>query len=385
MGLFEVESFLDAQKCGWVLRSKKDPPDNWKILLNSQMLHHDIVFNKEITVGDETLVGIISAFKRFYKKILGTSNNFKRAPLVANKFFTTAPWSNIFITPDDIRENVDPGGADWFNSVTISKLTENGNLIARRELERKLNVRITVPFFAKIRGVYNTAFTKFKMEETYLGLNVTQSFRTWRRGSRRFRNVLTSIKTLYVPHNLVKFALNTDTVINISCSKFIGQLWSMRMLSNAMRTVLFKMYNNILPYNTLLRPFVRGKSRNCTICDVTGDQDINDETVLHLFYNCNHVHALITQFYNTITGGEVTVVSRHEMFCCFSRLSEEKNFLLCIASKIFIFYIWECKLRETVPVLNHLLKFFSSEVRTFNNISKIFRHRLRQSGYRWHF
>jgi hypothetical protein len=133
-----------------------------------------------------------------------------------------------------------------------------------------------------------------------------------------------------------------------------------------MRTVLFKMYNNILPYNTLLSHFVRGKSRNCTICDVTGDQDINDETVLHLFYNCNHVHALITQFYNTITDGEVTVVSRHELFCCFSRFSDEKNFLLCIASKIFIFYIWECKLRETVPVLNHLLKFFSSKICTFN-------------------
>jgi hypothetical protein len=172
-------------------------------------------------------VGIISAFKRFYKKFLGTSNNFKRAPLVANEFFTTEPRNNILITPGDIRDNVDPGGADWFNNVTISKLTENGNLITRRELERKLNARITVPFFTKIRGVYNTAFTKFKMDETYLGLNVTQSFRTWRRGSRQFRNVLTSTKTSYVPHSLVKFASNTDTVIDTTCSKFIGQLWSM--------------------------------------------------------------------------------------------------------------------------------------------------------------
>jgi hypothetical protein len=82
----------------WVgTKIKKDPPDNWKILLNSQMLHQDIVFNKEITIEDESLVGIILAFKRFYKKFLGISNNFKRAPLVSNEFFTTAPRSNIFI------------------------------------------------------------------------------------------------------------------------------------------------------------------------------------------------------------------------------------------------------------------------------------------------
>jgi hypothetical protein len=140
-----------------------------------------------------------------------------------------------------------------------------------------------------------------------------------------------------------------------------------------------------MPYNTLLSHFVRGKSRNCTICDVTGDQDINDEMVLHLFYNCNHVQGLINHFFTTITDGEVTAVSRHEMFCCFSRFSDEKNFLLGITSKIFIFYIWECKLRETIPVLNHLLNFFRSEVSTFNNTSKIFRHRLQQSGYCWHF
>jgi hypothetical protein len=37
LGLFEVKSFLDAQKCGWVLRAKKIPLDNWKIDLTSRL------------------------------------------------------------------------------------------------------------------------------------------------------------------------------------------------------------------------------------------------------------------------------------------------------------------------------------------------------------
>jgi hypothetical protein len=128
-----------------------------------------------------------------------------------------------------------------------------------------------------------------------------------------------------------------------------------------------------------------GKSRNCTICDVTGNQEIEDETVLHLFYACNPVNELLTQFFSTISRDEVTDISRHELFCCFKRFGDEKNLMFCLAAKIFINYIWESKMRASAPTMAHLINYFNSEFKLIISISGILRQKLHRSGLDWNF
>jgi hypothetical protein len=385
LGLFAIKEFLDAQKYGWVIRSKKEPNDNWKIYMTSQMLTSDTVFQKNHNESDSTINGIIKAFKNFYVKFLGVSNNFKRAPILNNAFLTVTPRTGIYVQDEDLPVNIGVNGLDWFKNLTISKLTERGNIFTKQEIEARCGTIISGNLYKKLCGVYRTGHMKYGSGDGNLGLNVSQCFRTWNKGSRRFRNILCNSKLSYVPHNLIKFANNTDTVIDESCSKHINTLWSIRAFSNAKRTFLFKLYNNLLPYNTVLSHFVRGKSRNCTICDTTGNQEMEDETVLHLFYDCVPVNELLTQFFSTISRNKVTDISRHELFCCFKRFGDEKNLMFCLAAKIFINYIWEVKMRASTPTLVHLVNYFNSEFKLIISVSGIFRQKLLRSGLGWHF
>jgi hypothetical protein len=58
--------------------------------------------------------------------------------------------------------------------------------------------------------------------------------------------------------------------------------------------------------------FIHGIERNCTFCNLSGNLELEDETPLHLFFQCIPVENLITDFFSDIVG---TTVSRQEYFC----------------------------------------------------------------------
>jgi hypothetical protein len=173
--------------------------------------------------------------------------------------------------------------------------------------------------------------------------------------------------------------------MNVDCCKKIGQHFSLRMYSNALRTFLFKLYHNLLTTNTVLSHIVRGNSRNCTFCDLLGDQDITDETTLHLFYDCDHSTNLTQRFFAEITGGQVQTVSRHEMFCCFSRHGDIRDHLLNCAAKILLFYLWECKLRKGLGIFENLMRFFRTETKLLLFNSPLTRADIQRRAPEWSF
>jgi DNA-binding LacI/PurR family transcriptional regulator len=86
-----------------------------------------------------------------------------------------------------------------------------------------------------------------------------------------------------LPHNIVKFDSNTETIIYYEQSKKLG-FWNRAVLSNSTCTFLFIFYDNTAGYNTAVAHFIPGHSRNCTFFNITGNQDEEDETRLHLFF-----------------------------------------------------------------------------------------------------
>jgi hypothetical protein len=168
-----------------------------------------------------------------------------------------------------------------------------------------------------------------------------------------------------VPKNLVKFSNNVEIIINTDCAKKIGNHCFFRSYSNGARPFFVKFYHNVLPYNTVLSHFVCGKSRNCTFCDLLNNPEIIDETPLHLFYECDASSNLSLTLFSKMTGGEVTDLSRHELFCCFNRYGDKRDLLLSIISKLFLFYLWECKLRLCTGTAYNLIKFLRSEIKHF--------------------
>jgi hypothetical protein len=257
--------------------------------------------------------------------------------------------------------------------------------VEKRDLEVKIGTEISRQFFNKITGICKTAIMKYSSQSAVLGLNIAQSFRNWKKGSKKFRSAICRDDESYVPKHLIKFATNVETIINFKCAEKIGRMWSFKFLSNEFRTFLFKLYNNLLPYNTVLSHIVRGKSRNCTFCDLQLRPEITDETAFHLFYYCDHTAYIIRTFFTAITDDEVHTISQHELFCCFNRFGDHRDFLLTLAGKFLLHYVWECKLRNCLVSPDKIVAFFRKEFNLIAGISKDMKQLLQKMPRGWNF
>jgi hypothetical protein len=156
-----------------------------------------------------------------------------------------------------------------------------------------------MPFltFQTLMGILETAQTRYKKNNAAeeRSLDIITFVNPSKKGSKRYRAVLTSV-TPYTPHNTVKFSRNVDIVVSLNDSKKLNTLWTARWFSNSTRTFLFKMYNNVLGYNNTAH-FVREHSPKCIFCDIAGNQDITDETSLHLFFQCECVEDFLDNIF----------------------------------------------------------------------------------------
>ena len=168
------------------------------------------------------------------------------------------------------------------------------------------------------------------------------------KGCKRFRKRIEGREDKNIPHNIVKFASNTETIIGYEKSKKLNSVWNKTFFSNPLRTFLFKLHNNTAGYNNVVSHFVQGHSPNCTFCDLLGNQDVEDETPLHLFYACEISERFIESIFSWILG-EPANITRQELFVDFNRQDHTKNDFLDIISILIKKYIWDCKQRFSLP------------------------------------
>jgi hypothetical protein len=93
--------------------------------------------------------------------------------------------------------------------------------------------------------------------------------------------------------------------------------------------------------------------------------DPEDETPLHLFFSCGIVEELLSDFFEEIG----TVISRQEYFAIPVRENLNDNLSIFWVSILIKKYIWDCKMRKTIPVVDNLKTYVYTEFRTMTTIS----------------
>jgi hypothetical protein len=148
-----------------------------------------------------------------------------------------------------------------------------------------------------------------------------------------------------------------DIIISGEQSKILNSLWAKNYFSNQDRTFFFKLYNNVLGYNNAVAHFVQGHSPYCSFCELNRSPDQNNETPLHLFFECGLVSEVLEATLNTITGNDNFVFSRREYFTSFKRResSHAYNQTLTLVTKLIIKYFWDCKTRHCLPTVGECL------------------------------
>ncbi len=136
-------------------------------------------------------------------------------------------------------------------------------------------------------------------------------------------------------------------------------------LDNATRTFLFKLHNNTLGINSRTAHFVRNQSRTCTFCELTQNPDPEAiETVLHLFFQCRSTEPVVLGIQNWAINNPATFegISRKKIFGVYNLENNSKNIIMQIVAVLIKKYIWDCKVRFTLPDLAEGKEFVKYEL-----------------------
>jgi exonuclease III len=384
LGLFPITDFLSAQKISWIRRCKKIDTV-WKtILIRTGDYNIYKITHKNI---DKTffpvLFEIAKAFSDFTKKFTGRNNNFKKAYLLNNEALTAGLRVREILCVRDILDDPTPIPERVINNLKnlkMSDLFEGNTFVTKINFQRHFTSQIGRQLWDKLDKIRRAAVTRYGGDPYKKSDSLENFFQTWKSCSKKIRIILGETNMCYVPHNMIKFADNTEIIIGEQLAKHKNSLWNRSYFSNDMRTFIFKMHNNTLPFNTILSHFVRGIDRNCSFCDLTFNQIEEDETILHLFYNCNVSETMRENFFKWITNDQAFSTTRREFFGQFLKSNNFLNELLNFSLLLLMKFLWDCKVRKCLPNFALLKSFFGEEITTMRLVSKKFSQILTGSG-----
>jgi hypothetical protein len=328
------------------------------------------MFNKD---SNPILYTIAESIEKLMVGHTRRNQNYKKAVLFDNAAFTLGLRSRLLLNQGTWGHNdaantlaqyaINYGDVYEQNGTLKAVFRDRFGIQARSELENN---------FKKIFNAANTRYGNNGAGSEQFSDFILRT----KKGSNIFRKLLADPEIEHVPHNIVKFSDNTDTVIGIEVSRKLNVAWKNGLLSSTTRMFAYKLYNNILGYNTVLSHFVPGRGRNCTFCDIGENPWIEDETPLHMFFDCSHCENLRKDFFETYLGYFIT---RQEFFAFPSRNNIEQNKVVFILALLFKKYIWECKQRFSLPVLLHLQNFIKNEMRIMCFLSNKFKNAMTNS------
>jgi hypothetical protein len=117
-------------------------------------------------------------------------------------------------------------------NLRIFEVLDPDNNVKRRgaDCSTLIGMQISLALYNKIRKIATTANTKFAKEIPEKGISFDTFFDKWRKGSKKIRDIMWKSQNPYVPHNTVKFAENTNTVITAVCSEKLNSQWACNFL-----------------------------------------------------------------------------------------------------------------------------------------------------------
>jgi len=365
LGLFELKLFLSAPRCAWIQRAL-DPKEKWKLNLffrsNGNITNiRNGFMDKNLT---PVLYGIVESFESFIGGFSKYNENFWESSLFENNAHMVSLRQKQRLTKTFF-------GEDFFvaNKAKILNLKINDFYVNKDQLVRYENfcntfdIALTREQFNKLKDMCIMAKKKYSKKDANKTKceKLSDFLHKRKRGCKRYRKRFIGHVEEFIPHNMVKFSETTETVIDLLTAKKLNSIWANNALGNGTRTFLFKLHNNTAGYNLTVSHFVRGHSPNCTFCDILDIAEENNETPIHLFFQCPAVENLTNDIFSWLLNFN-TVISRQELFTVFNRADHRKNDFLTIFSKLLLKYYWDCKQRFYLPTLTNAQLVLKSEI-----------------------
>jgi hypothetical protein len=368
LGLFDIKLYLSGQKCNWVKRAK-NLDDNWKQRLYSKSLGN--IFNLRSEFFDKKTEPILFSIADSFEKLLFAHTNQNENCRVSYLFKNT---SVFFMNPRfrTFDEEFFGEGLMNLHPYRIRNLKVNDVINADEtrktfdEFRERTGILCTVNKFRVLSDACMSLIERNRKNKSYekTVCDIQTFMCRVKQGSKHIRSALGPDPTGTVPHNLLKFAESTDIVIGSEAALHINGLWGKSYLDNSTRTFLFSLHNNTIGTNARLSHFVRNHSRICTFCALTRNPHDEDENPLHLFFQCRHTEPVVLGLLSWFVDNDAFFrnITRQNFFGVFNMESNHGNIIMQLVCALIKKYIWDCKLRFSLPNLGCGKEFLKIEL-----------------------
>jgi hypothetical protein len=222
LGLFDLKNFLDAQKIAWVKRSRT-LDDWWKISLYSKC--YGTVYNIRSNDFDARFLPCINniaiGYENFMFSLTKKNENFRDAFLFKNKALTLGIRNNRVLSELEFSAAFFTTYGHKIKNLVVRDIFLDDNYVSLQNFRNDTGMPVSLFQYQMLKGMVETALVRYRKLATVekTTADVATFVNRSKKGSRRFRKILTVTITDYVPHNIVKFRDNVDVVIGLDCAK----------------------------------------------------------------------------------------------------------------------------------------------------------------------
>jgi len=355
LGLINLKDFVTALQCSWIKRLHFHGADTWRFDLlrlcngNPFLLNTTLVSMREHPI----IYNIAKSFEVFSKKYYCTGKNYLRAYILGNPLFVRGRGENGILCKRFFGLNLPNQTLEKIANVKLEDLLMRGGIKSLAQINIDLGIDLTLVTYMRLSAAI-TYFIEIKQNvPPAIPIGICAFLMSFDKGSRKIRKVLTSqpsnpniekLTSVVTFHNITE----TGNVV-IATIKNAMSFWNFSAQKNTIRDFCFKFMNNQLGLNTRVSHFVPNHSRTCTFCVLRNDNNVSDESFLHLFFDCQTTKALhvklIAKHFSALSNLNDLEKKR---FWFLGEIGGKTNLFITTAVFFFNFLLWNMKLKKNV-------------------------------------
>jgi hypothetical protein len=140
------------------------------------------------------------------------------ARILNNEALPIRVRENLPLKLEDLDPEIiqSPDGLTFFCNIKIKDLIHNNVFISKHIFCGNIHINVSRQLWDKLDRIRRLAYARYGTgtDLTKKGRSLLEFFLTWKGGSKKIRKILTGIGKEEIMHNMIKFAENTETVIN---------------------------------------------------------------------------------------------------------------------------------------------------------------------------
>jgi hypothetical protein len=364
LGCFKLDDFLGAQQCVWPLRAEFSSRDNWRV--NIRKLSHGNCLGLSWRNIDANLHPVLYGFGKSIEKLRtchdSSNENYLHATVLYNPLIFRGPGNKLTLDPDYLELGEDPELCKKVARLTVDDCYGQYGFITRAELRIVHDIELSITGYANLGQAVNHFVNRLSVHAINDGTSISlfNSLQLKKPGV-KIRSIMSKRKKK--PFNIESLQ-TCKKFFEITDLEYIGNeyfsknlsMWSQSGFTNRQKMFLFKFYNNTLGINVRTAHFVPQGSRLCFFCSKKRPNERQEETFIHLFYQCRTVHEWHVSFINKFLP-ELQNLDNYNsrslwLLGYYDNLLYNSFFSAAILT--FQYCIWECKLKKLIPSFHTL-------------------------------